>query len=51
VFGDDEMMDNNGTNREEAPCDDDVVMPCIVTLDVGTPSVIMRPRRHSRASQ
>jgi hypothetical protein len=49
VLGDDEMKDIDGTYREEAPCDGNVVMLSVVTLDVGTPSVVLRPRRHSRA--
>jgi hypothetical protein len=36
VLGDDEMTDNDGTDCEEAPCDGDVVIPGVVTSNVGT---------------
>ena len=51
VLGDDEMMDGKSTDHEETPYDGDVIMPCIITSNVGTPSVNLRPRRCSRASQ
>jgi hypothetical protein len=40
------MTDADGTNRKEAPCNGDVVKPSIVTSNVGTPSVNLRPRCH-----
>jgi hypothetical protein len=46
VLGDDEMTD--GADREEAPCDGDVVMRGVVTSNVGSTSVNLRPRRRSR---
>jgi hypothetical protein len=51
VLGDNEMTDIDGTNHEDASCDGDVVMPGVVTLDVGIPSVVLRPRHHGRAFQ
>jgi hypothetical protein len=51
VLGDDEMTDGDGTDREETPCDGNVVMPGVVTSNIETPSVNLRPRRCSRASQ
>jgi hypothetical protein len=30
------MTDNDGTDCEEAPCDGDVVIPGVVTSNVGT---------------
>jgi hypothetical protein len=50
VLGDNEMIDSDSTDREEAPCDCDAVKLDVVTSNVGTPSVNLRPRRHSRAS-
>jgi hypothetical protein len=50
VLRNDEMTNTDGTDHEEAPCDCNVVIPSVVPPDVGTPSVILRPRRHSRAS-
>jgi hypothetical protein len=50
VLGDDEMTNSYGIDREEAPCDGDVVMPGVVTLNVSIPSVILRSRCHSRDS-
>jgi hypothetical protein len=35
VLGDDEMTDIDGTDREEAPCDGNVVMLGVVTSDLG----------------
>jgi hypothetical protein len=32
VLGDDEMTNSAGTDREEAPCDGDVVTPSVVTF-------------------
>jgi hypothetical protein len=51
VLGNDEMTDGASTDHEEAPCDGNVVMPCVVTSNVGTTSVNPRPTRHSRPSQ
>ena len=51
VLGDDEITKGGGIDCKEAPCDGDVVIPCVVTLNVGILSVNMRPRRPSRASQ
>jgi hypothetical protein len=48
VLGDDEMTDGAGTDREEAPCDGDVVMRGIATSNVGSTSVNLRPRRRNR---
>jgi hypothetical protein len=48
VLGDDEITDDAGTDREEAPCDGDVVMRGVVTSNVGSTSVNLRPRRRSR---
>jgi hypothetical protein len=48
VLGDDEMTDSAGTNREEAPCDGNVVMRGVVTSNVGSTSVNLRPRRRNR---
>jgi hypothetical protein len=48
VLGDDEMMKGAGTDHEEAPCDGDVVMRGVVTSNVGSISVNLRPRRHNR---
>jgi hypothetical protein len=45
------MNDSDGTNCEEAPCDGNVVMLGVVTFNVGTPGIVLRPRRHSRAFQ
>jgi hypothetical protein len=45
------MTNSDGTDCEEAPCDGDVIMPGVVTSNVGTLSFNMRPRRCSRASQ
>jgi hypothetical protein len=47
VLGDDELTDNDDTNCEEVPCDGNVVMLGVITSNVGTPSVNLRPiRRH-----
>jgi hypothetical protein len=43
------MTDTDGTNRKEAPCNGDIVMPIVVTLNFGTPIVVLTPRCHSRA--
>jgi hypothetical protein len=51
VLGDDEMMDGTSTDREEAPCDGDVVMVGVITSNVGIPSINLRPRHYNRASQ
>jgi hypothetical protein len=51
VLGNDEMTDGDGTDREEAPYYGDVVMLGVVTSNVGTSSINLRPRRRSRASQ
>jgi hypothetical protein len=51
VLGDNEITNSDGIDREEAPCDGDVVIPCVVTSNVGILSINLRPRRRSRASQ
>jgi hypothetical protein len=51
VLGEDKMNDSDGTYCEEAPCDGNVVMLGVVTFNVGTPGIVLRPRRHSRAFQ
>jgi hypothetical protein len=51
VLGNDEITNSDGIDREEAPCDGDVIIPCIVTSNVGILSVNLRPRRYNRASQ
>jgi hypothetical protein len=51
VLGNDEMTNSDGTDREEAPCASNVVMPSVVISNVGTPSINLRPSRRSRASQ
>jgi hypothetical protein len=48
VLRDNEMMDGAGTDHGEAPCDGDVVMQGVVTSNVGSTSVNLRPRRRSR---
>jgi hypothetical protein len=48
VLGDDEMTDGVGIDREEAPCDGDVVMRGVATSNVGSTSVNLRPRRRNR---
>ena len=48
VLGDDEMTDSVGIDREEAPCDGDVVMRGVVTSNVGSMSVNLRLTRHNR---
>jgi hypothetical protein len=48
VLGDDEMTDSAGTDREEAPCDGDVVMRGVATSNVGSTSVNLRPKRRNR---
>lgn len=40
VLEDNEMMDNNGTNCKEAPCDADIVMLDVVTPNIGIPNII-----------
>jgi hypothetical protein len=45
------MTNGDGTDHNETPYDGDVVMPSVVTSNVGTPNVNLRPRCHSRASQ
>jgi hypothetical protein len=42
------MMDGVGTDREEAPCDGNVVMRGVVTSNVGSASVNLRPKRRNR---
>jgi hypothetical protein len=51
VLGNNEMTDIDDTYHEEAPCNIDVVMPGVVILDIGTPSVVVRSKYHSRASK
>jgi hypothetical protein len=48
VLEDNEMTDGAGTDREEAPCDGDVVMRGVVISNVGSTSVNLRPRRRNR---
>jgi hypothetical protein len=48
VLGDDEMTDGADINREEAPCDGDVVMRGVATSNVGSTSINLRPRRRNR---
>jgi hypothetical protein len=48
VLGDDEMTDGAGRDHEEASCDGDVVMRGVVTSNVGSTSVNLRPRHRSR---
>jgi hypothetical protein len=48
VLRNDEMMNGAGTYREEAPYDGDVVMRGVVSSNVGSTSVNLRPRRRSR---
>jgi hypothetical protein len=48
VLGDDEMTDGAGADREEAPCDGNVVMRGVLTSNVGSTSVNLRPRRRNR---
>jgi hypothetical protein len=48
VLGDNEMTDGASTDREEAPCDGDVVMQGVATTNVGSTSVNLRPRRRNR---
>jgi hypothetical protein len=43
-----EMMNDAGTDREEAPCDGDVVMQGVVTSNVGTTSINLRPKHRNR---
>jgi hypothetical protein len=49
VLGDNKMTDGAGIDCEEASCDGDVVMPGVVTSNVGTTSINMRPRRYCRS--
>jgi hypothetical protein len=51
VLGDNEITQSDGTNHEEAPCDGDVIMPSVVTLDVGTLCIILKFKQHNRTSQ
>jgi hypothetical protein len=44
------MMDIDGTDYEEAPCDANVVMSRLVTPYVVIPSIILKSRHHNRAS-
>ena len=48
VLGDDEMMDCASIDREEVPCDGNVVMRGVVTSNVGSTNVNLRPRRRNR---
>ena len=48
VFGDDKITDSASTDREEAPCDGDVVMQGVATSIVGSISINLRPRRRNR---
>jgi hypothetical protein len=48
VLGDNEMTDGASTDREEAPCDGDVIMRGVATSNVGSTSVNLRPRRRNR---
>jgi hypothetical protein len=48
VLGDDEITDGAGTDREQAPCDGDVVMQGVATSNVGSTSDTLRPRRRNR---
>jgi hypothetical protein len=50
VLGNDEMTDTDGTDREEAPCNGDVVMLSVDTSNVGIPCVVLRLRCQSMAS-
>jgi hypothetical protein len=47
VLGDNKMTDGAGTDREEAPCDGDVVMRGVVTSNVGRISINLRPKRRN----
>ena len=47
VLGDDEMMDGADTDREEAPCDGDVVMRGVAPSNVGSSRVNLRPRHRN----
>jgi hypothetical protein len=51
VLGDDEVTDDDGTGHEKALCDGNVIMPGVVTSNVGIPTVNLRPRHRSRSSQ
>jgi hypothetical protein len=51
VLGDDEMTVSDGTHCREPPCDGDVIMPGVVTSNVGTPSINLKPRHCSMAFQ
>ena len=51
VLGDDEIKDNNGTDREETSYYGDVIIPSIVTSNFGTLSINLKPRHCNRASQ
>ena len=48
MLGNDEMMDDVGTDREEAPCDGNVVMRGVATSNVGSTSMNLRPRHRNR---
>ena len=48
MLGDNEMTDGASKNREEAPCDGDVVMRGVTTSNVGSTSINLRPRRRTR---
>lgn len=51
VLGNNEIIDIDDTYHEEAPCNTNVVMPGVVILDIGTPSIVVRSKHHSRASK
>ena len=48
MLGNNEMIDGAGIDREEAPCDGNVVMRGLATSNVGGTSVNLRPKRRSR---
>jgi hypothetical protein len=45
------VTDDDGTGHEKALCDGNVIMPGVVTSNVGIPTVNLRPRHRSRSSQ
>ena len=49
MLGDDEMTNGARTNREEAPCDGDVIMLATLTSNVASIGPNIRPRRRSTA--
>ena len=48
VLGDDEMIDGAGIDREEVPCDSNVIMQEVATSNVRNISVNLRPKRRTR---